>query len=242
MTPFPLTIAGRLLANMDDLVALLGARGRHNITDNPAHLAPAEGLIDDSRDPIKAAAMAHACAVLIGRSDDPGVLQLCAHVGASGHEVFYRAVVDRLDGDRPIPDAAGMSEPTLIDEFANTLSRPEFGRFPALHRRAVNALLRLGAFRSAVYVLSTSDPNNVCATVLIDVLVNEPIDDRLRTVIGLAVNRMARERSGRLLDVATALAGTPIDVRELCAKRAEQGNAEWWSLHGDNFRARANLA
>ncbi|MFK7919349.1 MAG: hypothetical protein AB8G14_14830 [Ilumatobacter sp.] len=79
-----------------------------------------------------------------------------------------------------------------------------------------------GLTRAALYVLSASDPNNVGASLLIATLRHDELDDRMATVIGLIIWRMSRDGSGRLLDVAPALGDTPLEIRQLGARRAEQ--------------------
>ncbi len=234
MARFPLTIRGDTFASVAELASDLERRGGCDIVDNPGQMYPADHyhpmIFEDAN---LALAVSEAATELALSSSDPGVLLLCAHVGPGAHAPFYSAVLDRLDGTgAPIPDAAGAPGPRLADDLCRVFGRPTVHADPALHRRMVATLEKLGEIEALICNLAGTDLDRVMPRVLAR-YGQQPQVSALH--VGLAVGQIVRSAPGEMLRVAAHFAKGEPAIRKKIAETAAASDAEWYAQHGDEL-------
>lgn len=236
---FPVTLDGRRFDDAQALAVHLQKAAAGPSEHPQTH--PAEGFIAARREPLKARALAAACEVLVRESTDPGALLLCAQIGGADHLPFYRAVIRRIHGMPPIPDAPGSSVATLCEELANALAAPAVVADPVIFEQALQALVQHGPVDALILLLDRHDPNGELPGVLGAALRGERGEVAHRS-LKLAVWSVARRQPDALLALAPGLGELkPPNLSELI-ERIALANPDWWAHHATAFHRAAGRA
>lgn len=240
MAKFPLQLGKRRFGDLGELRADMERRGQSGITDNPGQMYPADHYLKPIReDENVQLAVCEAATELVARSSDPGVLLLCAHVGAGSHVPFFAAVLDRLEGQgAPIPDAPGAPGPRLVDDLHRVFGRPTVHADPGLRRRVASTLLCLGALEALITITPAKDPDGVMPGVA-ERYSQQPAVSALH--VGLASFTIARSSPSALLSVAACFSGAELGPRQAFAAKVELANPGWFARQGDRLRRALGL-